>query len=523
MNTKRILAAASAIAVASLTINAQNVNDALKFSVNEYEGTARTTAMGNAFTALGGDLGSIGINPAGSAVNSYSQYTLTPSVSIATTKATFSGGGETSSNNASQTRVTLPNIGVIMNVSTGRTYGLKSFSFGMVSNATANYNDYFDAYGYNTQNSLTGAFASSADRISASSLSSDDWSVDYNSGLIGQYGTYSDGTPAYIGAGENLYTDGIGIPRTLDQEFIRQRRGYKHDLVLNWGGNINDKLYLGVNLGLLTFSYNTYSYMAESVDASIDPDTEDNMVYYYDTHYRTGKYAYEARLEGSGIYGKIGVIYLPTPSLRIGAAVQTPSSIVIDGVEWCEAEARFADSSYDGYASSGDYEFGYRLRTPWRFNVGAAYTFGGKFLVSADYEFTDFSTMKFRERGGDYASSDYTEINNDILDYTGIAHQVRLGAEYRVTPSVSLRAGYNLLTSPEYSNTNGSKSSISANTNIISFGGGYSSKGSFFCDLAVRGKFLPTEYYYPYGTDIYPECELKSSLWNVTATFGWRF
>ena len=69
--------------------NAQTTADALRFSENNYYGTARTISMGNAFTALGGDLGSIGINPAGSAVNNYSQATLTPNISIITSKATY--------------------------------------------------------------------------------------------------------------------------------------------------------------------------------------------------------------------------------------------------------------------------------------------------------------------------------------------------------------------------------------------------------------------------------------------------
>ena len=44
---------------------AQSAYDALNFSENIYEGSARTVAMGNAFTALGGDLGAVTINPAG--------------------------------------------------------------------------------------------------------------------------------------------------------------------------------------------------------------------------------------------------------------------------------------------------------------------------------------------------------------------------------------------------------------------------------------------------------------------------
>ena len=66
---------------------AQNAYDGLLFSENNYEGTARSVAMGNAFTALGGDLGSITINPAGSAVAGYSQFTITPGLTIASSTA----------------------------------------------------------------------------------------------------------------------------------------------------------------------------------------------------------------------------------------------------------------------------------------------------------------------------------------------------------------------------------------------------------------------------------------------------
>ena len=62
---------------------AQSAYDGLLFSENNYEGTARSVAMGNAFTALGGDLGSITINPAGSAVAGYSQFTITPGLTEA--------------------------------------------------------------------------------------------------------------------------------------------------------------------------------------------------------------------------------------------------------------------------------------------------------------------------------------------------------------------------------------------------------------------------------------------------------
>ena len=62
---KRILAAVFLSAMA-LQAGAQDWRDALNISENDYLGTARSVGMGNAMTAVGGDLGSLTFNPAGS-------------------------------------------------------------------------------------------------------------------------------------------------------------------------------------------------------------------------------------------------------------------------------------------------------------------------------------------------------------------------------------------------------------------------------------------------------------------------
>ena len=68
--------------LAGVSAFGQGWQDAYLFSQNEYGGTARSMALGNAVTALGGDPGTIGINPAGSSVNSYSQFMFTSGLSI---------------------------------------------------------------------------------------------------------------------------------------------------------------------------------------------------------------------------------------------------------------------------------------------------------------------------------------------------------------------------------------------------------------------------------------------------------
>ena len=62
-----------------LGVNAQNINDVLRYGIEEVQGTARFQAMGGAFGALGGDLSSLNVNPAGSSVFNYSQFTVTGS------------------------------------------------------------------------------------------------------------------------------------------------------------------------------------------------------------------------------------------------------------------------------------------------------------------------------------------------------------------------------------------------------------------------------------------------------------
>lgn len=143
------------LAAVSVNAAAQNVQDALRFSENNYYGTARSISMGNAFTALGGDLGSINLNPAGSAVNSFSQVTFTPNVSIVSTTSDYNAMPSQSTAygstlNNSSARFTLPNVGFTLNFDTNARRGVKRVTFGFIANATANYLDDMAAGGRNS-------------------------------------------------------------------------------------------------------------------------------------------------------------------------------------------------------------------------------------------------------------------------------------------------------------------------------------------------------------------------------------
>lgn len=528
------------LATAALCGYAQNAYDGLLFSENNYEGTARSVAMGNAFTALGGDLGSISLNPAGSAVAGYSQFSITPGLTISTSTAQgvspYDDGTLPYFERAmksSMTKFSIPNMGLTINWDTNRNTGLKNLTFGFVVNKTASFDSDVYANGLNSTTSYMGALATETNGILAEDLASSNaydfmpWNsvVGYQSGMISTFGGYND---QYVGASELIFDNGdIIMGGTLDQTYGRRVSGSKYDYIFNVGANISDFVYIGANLGISTLDYGYDEYFKE---AAVDPaDFEiglDNGEYMYFSQMKH-KYSYQA--DGNGYFAKVGVIVTPGAGLRIGAAVQTPTINAITERWYQSGETEFTSSQYNGYAYSPDGEYRYNFVSPLRANFGLAYTIDNFAVISADYEICDYSQMQFRTEGSD---RDYFEdVNNDIKERFGMSHILRIGGEVRFG-GLAIRAGYGTTSSAEKINAWGEEIKPTYTSNI-SFGLGYNSKGSFFTDLAVRRNMYAKEYYMPYSDyilddngdilDPVPEILIERSCWKVLLTLGWRF
>ncbi len=528
---------------AAVSLRAQDVTDALRFSKNEYYGTARTMAMGNAFTALGGDIGSMNINPAGSAVNLFSQFSITPQINVTGSSADYSSfgrvGGENpyTTDNSSQTRFTLPNTGMIINFKTGSKRGLQGVSVGLSASTVSYLNDDMSAGGSNGMTSYAGYLAALAsgkfyasDKMSVADISrAFYWDketffwpqmVGYRSGMVNESG-YGD----YVGVTQGISGQGLYPVRgDLNQRYSRDSRGSRTDLLFNLGFNIDNKVFLGANLGINDLEYRFNSYMREYAE---NPDDFPVTVNGSTDYFRSLRFHQAYSASGSGIYGKFGIIVLPVSGLRIGAAIQTPTVNYITEHLWYSGDTQFSASSASEEISPDDeYIYEYRLISPYRVNAGIAYTIPGFGLLSADYEMADYSTMKFKEKDSSDDSA-FASSNQSIKDGAGVSHMLRLGAEFILTPNWSLRAGYNLTSTPErYIDDEGAKKTPSAYTNAVSFGAGYSSGKSFFWDAALRYTMYPTEYLYPYSTyDSYasPEIAIHPHLLNIAVTFGWAF
>lgn len=530
----------------SLAGFAQNANDAYMFSENLYEGTARTMAMGNAFTALGGDLGSVNINPAGSAVAGYSQFTITPSLTFTVNKAQGAPLPNTSSQPGYfQERITsrtsntgMPNVGFTFNMKTGRESGLKNLTFGLVCNQTNSWNGEVMAKGTNANTSFMGAVANTAflNGYLGSDLGAEDaydfmpWRevAAFQSGMISTFGGMDDN---FVGASEAVEYDAendmynIYLAGPLHQTFNRDVNGYKNDFVLNFGANISDFIYIGANLGFTSILYNENWYLTESAvdqnDFEIALDNGESM------YFQNMRYDYGYSADGAGVYGKFGIIVTPGYGLRIGAAVQTPTAFTMDETWTQDGKTEFSTGKYSSYSPFGSAQ--YSFRSPMRANFGLAYTYGALGLISVDYEMADYGTMRYDTSNADREY--FSEVNKDINNRFGVSHMLRAGLEVKPLPELAIRAGYSLMTSGEIKDAWGDRLA-QKRTQTASFGLGYSSKGSFFADAAVQTRFLGNEYFMPYEDytdaadniiEYAPEIVNHRSFWKALLTIGWRF
>ena len=549
---KKIIGIFSLLAV-SLGLNAQDWQDAYLFSENNYIGTARSAAMGNAMTALGGDPGSLTMNPAGSSVSSYSQFYISSGLSISSAFASGTvpqgsseptGFGEEVS--TSRTRFKVPSLGYVMNFDTGRRSGLKRMSVGFVFNTTNDYTHRFNASGVNSHDSFAGSIASSADGYLTDVMANESWTyvgdasrmpawidmTGYRAGLISGV-TGQDG--AYIALTEIIDENGnFRIAAPLYQQYGRQTRGYKGDLIINWSANWSDKFFLGVNVGIVNSTYGMVEYWKEQPNnpSDFEPiEFSDGKSGNFEGLSMKRNYA----MEGSGIYAKLGMIWLPVPAFRLGAAIQTPTAFTI-----IEKYSYTGESSISGQyrpaVSSQEDTWGYYLTQPFRYNLGAALAVGKLALISADYEYVNYSQSKFDRYNGDeydFGDYDFSSANDNIRSILGASHAFRMGVEFKPLPAIAVRTGYNWQGS-------GIKDGSEAAKQTVSFGLGYSSSGSFYADFALRFRFMPTEFIVPYcyyvapdsanpyykviNDDILtPEIAVDSTIADAFLTVGWRF
>lgn len=501
-----------ALTAIALPAAGQGIYDALRFSKVEYEGTARSLAMGNAFTAVGGDLGAVVYNPAATAIYLQSSLTITPSLNISNETSRFLD--QTYANN--HTRFGLSNLGYVANYETGRNRGLIRLNFGIVSNQVANYNSRTSAYGTNHQSSLLSALAVGSQGYDPSQLGYSEtfdpfaqtlipapYIQAYNCYLTDPIWEGDQFSGEYIGATEIFDNDGyITLAGPVNQSYDRISSGYNNDIAFSLAGNISNTLFFGVNISIQTLWFRQDEYIHEY---AVDPDD------FQETGFRNMKYGFSLTSSGIGINARAGVIWLPVQGLRLGASVATPTWMNLQD-QWFHSMDSQLDQRY--YCDSPSYTYNYNLRTPLRWNLGAAYTFAGRGMISVDYEKVDYSAIQMKDIADPFAFRE----ENELIQQSFLASDVlRAGAELRATEQLSLRAGYNY-----YGKSN---REFDDSRQYVSAGLGYADNG-YFIDVAYQqplNRNSETFTFYPGNFQDSPQIHNQYRTFRILLTLGVRF
>jgi hypothetical protein len=509
---KRVLITILAAFAVTSTTYGQGVLDALRFSEIKYEGTARSMAMGNAFTSLGAESYSISINPASSAVYNFSEFTFTPSISSEQRSSIYLQNTE----EENWTRFGIANAALVSSFNTNNPYGLKNINIGVAINRLNNYSSRSYSLGTNAQSSWLGSLASGLSGVYNGTLNiNDEWNPFYdfpeaswkeilawNSNLIDPL---PDSDYDYIAATENIRDFQIIQAGAVEQEFYREQKGSLAEVLFNVGANYSDIFFMGINVGIQSIEFSDYQRYSEY---AVSPAL-------FDAQFSSFSHIYRQNSTGTGVNLKAGIIALPFEGLRIGASIATPTWFFIKDTWEEEIDAAYSD----GYTSNilsplGEYR--YRINTPLRWNIGASYVLGKLALLSIDYEGIDYSSIVMMSDNGD--KSEFRNDNDYMEREFNSAYSLRAGIEIKPAKNTALRAGYTLYSQPE--------KNFGDDTEYISGGVGFSGKAGMFLDMAFRKRLSSSENFSLYGDYAgieAPVGTMEKNKWNLLLTLGFRF
>jgi hypothetical protein len=448
---------------------AQDFTDALRYSMDNIQGTARFRAMGGAFGALGGDFSAVSLNPAGSAVFVTSQAGFTLSMLNNRNETQYFNGF----NSNTDSKLDLNQGGaVFVFQNTNSNSGWNKFTLGIGYDKTGDFNNNWNAAGVNTR-SIDRYFLAYADgrRLDEISvLPGESFAEAYRD--IGQ--TFGFGhQQAFLGfesfiidplvdSDDNTsYVSNIAAGN-FNQQNTLNSRGYNGKFTFNFAGQFKDQLYVGANINTHFLNYERTTFFSENNN---NQGSLVNGVNFENNLFTTG----------AGFSFQLGTILKLSDGMRLGFSYDSPTWFRINEENSQAISTRLNSNDVITIDPRiiNVYE-AYRLKSPGRITASAAYVFGSSGLISFDFSRKDYGNAEFRP-----ISDAFFRAQNDLIrSNLTVSNTFRVGGEYRIKQA-TLRGGYRFEGSP-YSDT-----SFMSDLNAYSLGFGYNF-GNFKLDLAYE-------------------------------------
>lgn len=451
---KKIFFSACLLSLFMAHAHAQETYENTKLIDNDLNGTARYVGMGGAMEALGADISVINSNPAG--IGLFRRSSGSVSFGL------VSQDGASSFKYGNKTNASFDQAGFVYSMRDGR----RTFiNFGFNYHKSKNFD-----YILNAASGLNGA---SQHKLSYMKALANENNLDKtSSGWRGKF--------AYTSQLDNLYyntlmmtsSDGFFYNDASRYEFGRAETGYIGEYNFNTSANVNDRVYLGVTIGIHDVHYTGHSLYNEAL-VNLNNQTAGDITVND-----------ERRITGTGYNASFGIIFRPVDAspFRIGLSVTTPTlydlktsnyTYLINNTK-ADGGGKL-QGDYPNYTTGESYEF--KLFTPWKFGVSLGHTVGNYLALGASYEYADYSRLDTRVNDGydvdywgnvyEHSSSD-EPMNRHTRETLKAVSTLKIGAEAKVMPNLAVRAGYNYV-SPMF------KKEGYKDGNIDSYGSNYSS------------------------------------------------
>jgi hypothetical protein len=483
---KKFLLMVSIVGITA-SIYGQYVEDALRFSQNFPSLTARSMAMGSAFTSLGGDLSSVYLNPAGLGIYRKSEVIFSPGLGYSSIKSKYQG----QSNQDYKYQFILGNFGYVGTYNTNKDKGLVSASYAVGYNRLNNFNSNTYIRGENPSNSLADYFMQNAVGIDPEYLEPFYERLAFDAYVI-------DTVP-----GTNYdYQTPVLLP--VAQRKTITTKGGTGEWSLAVGLNFNNMFYMGMGLGIQQLRYDQTTVHSEYDDRNLND-------------FNNFHFTEDLNVAGTGFNFRMGVMLRLFEVMRIGASLQLPTYYRMNEEYYNTLRSEFDDGSIymvrptdsDGnLLQTGSFE--YKLNTPLKLQGGASLQIGKSGIIAADLEFIDYSNMRLREAD---SYSDFSGPNREIEDIYRSVVNFKLGGELRLN-NLFIRAGGAYYPSPY---VKGELNEDSSNSEFTA-GIGYRDR-SFFFDLGFSG-LMHAQKYNLYFDNV---ANLDQFKYRLLATIGFRF
>lgn len=445
-------------------MHGQGFVDAFRYSDYGFLGTARSIGVNGSMTALGAEFSSAHINPAGLGMYRISAASITPSFSFTTIKAKLDGQGNGFSERTNEL-FPIQHAGAVF-VNRPRNSDFSTANFGISFQRLANFNQEFFYEGF-SQGSIVNRFQELA-----------------NSGGLDDF----EAGPAFdAGAIYDLEDDGVyesdvelAPEATLYRSQDVYREGQMNELQFTVGGNLREKIIIGLGIGIPFLEYSEDKVYFES-------DDSDEVPFFESIEFIEG-----LTTTGVGINAKLGLIVRINQMLRVSGSVHTPTAWALDDSFISDVRYQYIEDGqeFDNLAQSPEGIFEYRLSTPWRFNAGFGAIIDKSGFISASVEMVNYGSSKFNFPD---APNEETDANNEIETSLRNALNFRAGGEYAVK-NFRFRGGVGV-----------HQSALDGDDTLnLSFGLGIGFRGNrFFAELGYHNSRYQ-ENYLPYVTNTGP-------------------